>query len=74
MGLKGDVPIQDAADALFKGDPSQVKKGLRNLNQRDGYTITFHADKTLNGKHNGCLLYTSTSPRDTSGTRKAAFA
>ena len=45
MGLKGGVSIQDAADELFNGDRGQVVKGLRNLNERDGFTIVYHGDK-----------------------------
>ena len=44
LGLKGGVPVAEAADALFKGNRSQVIKGLRNLNERDGYTVIFHGD------------------------------
>ncbi len=50
MGLKGGVSISDAAEALFNGDAGQVKKGLRNLNERDGYTVIFHTNETFTVK------------------------
>jgi hypothetical protein len=34
--------IAEAAETLFKGNEMQVQKGLRNLNERDGYTVIFH--------------------------------
>jgi hypothetical protein len=43
LGMKGGVLITDAADALFGGSESQVTRGLRNLNERDGYTVILHA-------------------------------
>lgn len=44
LGLKGGVSIAEAAETLFKGNEMQVQKGLRNLNERDGYTVIFHGD------------------------------
>jgi hypothetical protein len=43
LGMKGGVLIADAASALFNGSESQVTRGLRNLNERDGYTVILHA-------------------------------
>jgi hypothetical protein len=43
LGMKGGVLIADAASALFSGSESQVTRGLRNLNERDGYTVILHA-------------------------------
>ena len=50
MGLKGGVPMQEAADTLFKGDVGQVDRGLRNLNERDGYTIMLHSNNSFTVK------------------------
>jgi len=50
IGLKGGVSLKEVADKLFEGDVGQVKKGLRNLNERDGYTIVIHANNTFTVK------------------------
>lgn len=44
LGLKGGVPVSEAAEALFNGNVTQVIRGLRNLNERDGYTVILHSN------------------------------
>lgn len=50
LGLKGGVLVTDAASDLFNGNEMQVIKGLRNLHERDGYTVTFHANNSFTVK------------------------
>lgn len=50
MGMKGGVPIKEAADALFSGKTGSVEKGLRQLNEREGYTILIHSNKSFTVK------------------------
>ena len=46
-GLKGRTSISAVSELLFKGIEGNLIKGLRNLNERDGYTVTLYKDDTF---------------------------